>query len=118
MLTLKLCLILIGLLTSCDEFLVEDITNDKIVLLTPGDSLVISTQTPTFWWKDVPGADSYEMIIVSSILENPDALILDSLIKDNKLTTTLPYGRYQWCVRAINSEFYTEYSCRVLELKN
>jgi hypothetical protein len=95
----------------------ENIGNTKINLLAPADSLESTNPEQLFWWDKISGASAYELVIVTPDINAPTAIVTDTTISGNSLSFELTKGNYQWCVRGINDEFKTTYSCRVLKVK-
>lgn len=92
----------------------EDISSSSVLLRGPSDNYHTKAIDATFWWDTVAGAKQYEFLVVSPDYQNPETLEMDTVIAINKLVTKLPAGSYQWCVRAINSDYETAYSCRTI----
>jgi hypothetical protein len=103
---------------SCEDILETNISDKQVLLQTPADADSISTGNITFWWNELKGARSYQLLIVSPDKLNPAALLLDSTITNNQFTFQLSEGKYQWCVKGINDGYQTEFTCRSLEVTN
>ncbi|SKC59291.1 hypothetical protein [Ohtaekwangia koreensis] len=113
---LFICMFFIGV--SCEDILETNISDDLVVLQLPADGFASSTANVTFWWNELEGASSYELLIVSPDYENPTSLVVDSLLTKNQFTMVLPIGRYQWCVKGVNEAYKTEFNCRSIEILN
>ena len=98
------------LLSSCNEFFLEDIDDDTVEIFAPVDGTETEIVTPTFWWGKVNGAEGYRLQIVSPSFESAEALLRDTLVDGDKFEDTLFPGEFEWRVRAENSEFQTEWS--------
>ncbi|PXX95185.1 hypothetical protein DF185_22670 [Marinifilum breve] len=109
-------LILIAIIYSCSDFTEEDIENDKLTLLGPADGVSTETQTLTFWWDFVEGADSYRLQIADPNFEGIVRLELDTLVSSNQFEHTLYPGDFEWRVRAENSAYTSEYFSRNLSI--
>ena len=103
---------------SCEDIIERDITGDEVVLKTPSAGYATSIQEQIFWWDEIVGATHYELMIVSPDILAPDILLLDTVIIKNQFTWELDTGRYEWCVKGLNSSYETENSCRLLEITN
>lgn len=106
------------LCVSCEDILETDISNKQMVLQVPADTASIAEGNITFWWKELKGARSYQLLIVSPDNVNPTKLVLDSTITTNQFSLELSEGKYQWCVKGINDSYQTDLSCRSLEIAN
>jgi len=107
-----LCLVLFA----CSDFTEEDLENDTVVLLGPADEVSTETQTLTFWWDEVKGADKYRLQIAEPNFESIVRLELDTLIGANQFEHTLYPGEFEWRVRAENSAYTSNYFSRILSI--
>lgn len=105
---------LTGLFFTCSEFLEENLDNDLVSLLAPGDSLKTSNTTIIFWWGGVDGADYYNLQIVTPGFNSIEQLIMDTTVSGTQFTVTLFPGTFEWGVAAINSVSSTLLSFRTL----
>ncbi|MEQ8580626.1 MAG: hypothetical protein RIC30_13710 [Marinoscillum sp.] len=87
----------------------RDISEEPVILMAPGDSAVVTTNSVTFWWEPVDGARSYEFHLVSPSFETAQSLVADSVSSSTRLTYQLNQGDYQWEVRAFNAGYATDY---------
>lgn len=103
-------------LWACSDFLEEDIEDDILVLLGPGEGVSTETQSSTFWWEELKGASSYRLQIARPNFTAMEALELDTLITDTKFLQTLFPSDFAWRVRAENSGYQTAYTKRTLTI--
>ena len=101
---------------SCDDFILKDISKEKVELITPSDKIKSDILTHNFVWNKIEGALQYNLQIATPDFDHPVKLILDTLIAHNKFEFTLPANTYQWRVRAENGEYFTPYTTNNLEL--
>lgn len=99
---------------SCEKIIEENIEDDNMLVLAPADSLSTVSNSITFWWELLDGADGYRLQIVKPSFGNVAELLLDSLVEGDKLVWSLGAGTYQWRVRGENSGYYTDYAVRTL----
>ena len=97
-------------LVGCDDFIAEDVSNEEIVLLAPGDQVEIDRNQLTFWWESLALRTKYRLEIVTPSFENPTSLVMDSLLDTHQLKVELDVGQYAWRVRAENGLYYSIYS--------
>lgn len=110
--------VILFVLCSCEDVIVKDISGEVVELIAPTDSLNTNVKKFTFWWNGVDGASEYELLIVSPDLDQPVQLELDTVITRDRFLFELPAtGKYEWCVRAANSGYVTDYSCRILVIE-
>jgi hypothetical protein len=103
-------LVCIVVFLSCKkDFIVEDITDKSIVVLSPTNNLVTTTNKITFWWEELNGAEKYNLQVVKPTFSSIAQIISDTNITANKFTLTLQPGNYQWRIRAMNSGGNTSY---------
>lgn len=105
---------LILLAVSCDDVLEKNIGKKAVILRAPQDNDTIVTGIISFWWDSLEGAREYELQIVSPSMASPDILVTDTVITKTLLKVSLPEGKYEWCVKGVNTAYETEYSCRSL----
>ncbi|QEC79325.1 fibronectin type III domain-containing protein [Mucilaginibacter ginsenosidivorax] len=98
------------LLSSCKEFIEPSIAKRQVILQAPADQYLSTKYTVNFWWDEVEDALSYRLQVVTPGFDSVGSLILDTLVKGNKFTSTLEPGNYQWRVRAENGSSQTAYS--------
>ena len=90
----------------------EDISSAQVQLLAPAEGLVFTTsETITFSWESVQGANSYTLQVASPNFESASLIVEDT----NQTQTTfsidnLDANSYEWRVRAENSEYQTLFS--------
>jgi len=104
-----LLIIFLGLI-SCEVILVEDISNESILLLAPSVNSEVPSGNISFSWQLVNEADSYNIQIASPNFENASQILLDSITSSISANKNLEVGEYQWRVKAINSEYETPFS--------
>lgn len=115
----KLLLILLAMfvIMSCDELIVDDISENEIVLLAPENGLTTEIATQNFWWEEMDEVETYRLQIVSPGFENASVLHLDTALTQSKFEYTLTAGEYEWRVRGENSNSYTTYTIRSITIE-
>lgn len=101
---------------ACSDFIEEDIEDDVLVLLGPGEGVSTETQSPTFWWDELKDATHYRLQIARPNFKDMEALELDTLITSTKFLHTLFPSDFEWRVRAENSGYQTVYTKRTLTI--
>lgn len=99
-------MIIIMLLSACDDILEDDITNDTVQIISPMSGTTIEGNTVQFAWNDLDGADTFRIQIVNDLQIN----VLDSLITTNTFNYILNAGDYEWRVRGENFAYNSAYS--------
>lgn len=92
------------------DFIEPNISGKSIQLLAPANGTQTGTETQTFWWTALTGAEQYNLEIVQGTFTAPTQLVLDTNVTTNKFTITLSPGKYQWRVEGINNGGNTPYS--------
>ena len=105
--------ILVGL-TSCEDFIEEDISGESIVIVAPPDNFQTSTATLTYWWNELEGAETYEFQIVKGTFSYVEQFITDTSTTLNQLQYTLQPGNYQWRIRGVNNGYETPFTTHSL----
>jgi hypothetical protein len=111
-------LILIFLATSCNLIFEEDLSKQKVDLLSPPDGYTTYTQTQTFVWDSLPDVSQYRFQIVSKRFDFIEDYVLDTLITGRSLTLGLEPKEYQWRVIGLNNSSetgYNTYSLNVIQ---
>lgn len=93
------------ILSSCDDFFEEDISDKTIQVVCPYDGAELSSNQVSMAWDEVEGAKQYHVIIVSPSFKNAQSYVCDTTLTSYSLELELPNGDYQWSVRAENSEY-------------
>ncbi len=93
------------LVMGCSDFLVEDISDERVNLKSPFDGLETYSNDISFWWDSLQWVDKYELQVVhpsfDSIAFVDVAVTLDGTIYDANLED----GTYEWTVIAKNSAY-------------
>jgi hypothetical protein len=103
-------------LNGCNLVLEEDIQNRQVMLLTPVDSSISTKFTQIFRWEAIPEARTYQVQIASPTLDKPGTFFVDTTLKQPTFRITLPPGRFQWQVRAVNAGYKTQFFTRTFRL--
>lgn len=114
--TILLSFFLIGLF-SCEELLeVSDISDAQVTLLAPSDQSIVTQENVSFSWDGVAEAESYLVQIAQPNFSNATQLVLDSVIVidssfvGTRVSKILSNNSYEWRVKALNSDFETEFT--------
>lgn len=108
-----LILMLVGAV-SCEDVFEADITQERVELLSPVDSLLTEQSVHTFWWTELEGATQYSLQIVRGTFEFSESLVLDTTITQDSYDYSLSPGDYQWRVQGENSAYSSQYSIHSL----
>ncbi len=90
-------------ISSCDDIVLKDLTNEKVTLLSPVDGFTTDIESQTFWWEALEGAEEYQIRIVTPSFNNLSQVIVNEMVTTTNYTTSLEPGTYQWRVRGLNS---------------
>lgn len=101
---------LLGLLTACEDFIAEDVSQEVITLNTPAPGVSIERADITFWWEPLEVKTSYRLQVVTPSFEQAASLVLDTLVTTHQLDMTLASGPYTWRVRAENGTYRGAFS--------
>lgn len=106
--TTSIFLIICSVLFSCTkDFIVSDISKKALEVNSPVDDYKTSSNTITFWWQPLEGADSYNLKVVRPSFASPLEVLLDTTIASSKFILTLEPGSYEWSVKGVNSVYST-----------
>lgn len=98
------------LLSNCEAIFVENISDQKVILLAPTNNSEVVTGTIEFNWKKNTDAIEYEVQIAKPNFTNTSQIVLDSITTSSVISKILEIGEYEWRVKALNSDFSTNYS--------
>ena len=101
---LLLLLLFVGF-TACEDVLEEDITNDRIDLVSPLDGETIQGNTVQFLWNYLEGADTYNVQIYRA-----GAIVIDSVVETIPLSILLSSDEYMWRVKGENFAYETAFT--------
>lgn len=109
--------LVVVLVSGCEELLeVQDISGERVTLLAPSDSTVVTQNDVNFTWDEVLEANSYRVQVAQpSFLEASQIvmdtlIVLDSTYVGPRFRKTLVDNSYEWRVKALNSDFETPYT--------
>lgn len=104
-------------LSGCEELVeVQDISGEEVMLLAPANGTVVSQANVNFTWNEVFEAKSYHVQVAQPSFLEASQIIVDTLvIRDStylgtRFTKTLLDNTYEWRVKALNSDFETEFT--------
>lgn len=109
-----LILLILLLFFGCEDFFEKDISEKKVELLAPADSVFTACVRQTFLWDELEGASAYRLLIVSPAFVKPEVCLLDTLLSVPRFAFELEPGNYMWRVRAENSAWKSEPTERTL----
>lgn len=121
MITKKYSIVLILsflIFSSCEELINEkDISDDNVQLLAPTNNTNIETGDISFNWKEIEGADEYQLQIATPNFTSAVQVVLDTTISTNSYVKLLEANQYEWRVRALNSAYETDFSVNALTVE-
>ncbi|CAG2532852.1 hypothetical protein MAR621_03046 [Maribacter dokdonensis] len=109
--------IIVFALSSCEELLeVRDISGELMILLAPSDSTQVTENNVNFNWNEIVEATDYRVQVARPSFLEASQIVLDTLVAVDStyigpsLTKNLFDGSYEWRVKALNSDFETEFT--------
>lgn len=105
------------LLNSCKAVFVKNISNEKIVLLAPSDGNHLNTGLINFNWQTIKSSYNYNIRIAIPTFNNAVKILLDTMLNNTPIDKTLTHSKYEWKVKAINTEYETNYSTNAFTIK-
>ncbi|WP_373518421.1 hypothetical protein [Pricia sp.] len=110
--------------TGCEDILeVPDISGRQVEIVAPKDRVVVENSQVNFTWNGVADADSYSVQIARPNFREAAQILLDSTIVldstfiGTKAIKNLDNGDYEWRVKALNSDFRTEFSSSAFKVE-
>ena len=111
-------LLIMSCLIACDDIFVEDISDDSVSLIAPGEGVTLKNNEVTLVWEALEGAEDYLIVVVSPEFDNILTYICDSITDMCKMKLTLDSGQYEWSVQARNSAYESLKSIRNFEISD
>ena len=109
--------IVVFTLSSCEELLeVRNISGERMILLAPSDSTQVTQSIVNFNWNEIVEATDYRVQVARPSFLEASQIVLDTLVAVDstyigpRLTKNLFDGPYEWRVKALNSDFETEFT--------
>ncbi len=109
--------------TGCEDILeVPDISNERVQLLAPSDSTTVTVSNVSFSWNGVPEASLYHIQVATPNFGHAAQIVVDSIIVldstflGTRMARDLPDSTYEWRVRAMNSDYGTEYTTNLFHV--
>ncbi len=102
---ITLLLVFVALTVGCQkvrDLFEVDISKKRAELTSPFSGSWFPPGEVTFFWREVEGADSYHLMVVSGELVSPLKIMVDLVLTENYYTVSLPEGVYEWSVQPQN----------------
>ncbi|MFI5203876.1 MAG: hypothetical protein ACHQF2_05215 [Flavobacteriales bacterium] len=113
---LVVVLIAVLMISSCKDFIEEDLTDDYVTILTPQDNFTTTSATLFFYWEKIEGALKYHIQIVKPSFASMTSLLVDTLVSGTSFSYVFTPGSYQWRIRAENGASETPYTTRSFQI--
>lgn len=118
---IKKTIFFLGLLCciGCEEIVgLEDISKNTVNVLAPMDNSVVKTDSlVVFSWEGVADAEDYHIQLALPSFESASQIVMDSILPNVHFRTKLDPDTYQWRVRALNSEYSTDFSTQTFTVE-
>jgi hypothetical protein len=101
-------------LSSCNDFIAKDLSEQMVTIYAPMDNYSTTTATATFYWQRLDGARSYHLQIAKPSFDSMVSLLTDSTTTQTQFTYVFTPGTYQWRIRAENGSTYTPWITRTI----
>lgn len=98
------------------DFIVKNIKNKTVNVISPADGLNTPNNNILFWWSEVDGAEKYNLQIVKPDFNSVAQLLVDTNITGTKFNYSFTPGTYQWRIKAVNAGGSTAYTTRSLKV--
>ncbi len=98
------------ILASCSDVFEDNIEEETVTILSPGNNTTVNTLSPYLWWEEVEGAFQYRIQVVTPAFGSNQQFIEEVITEANRIQLSLSPGEYQWRVRAENGSSETNYT--------
>lgn len=96
---------------ACDDIVgVDDISDQIVTVLAPANGVTLDITDLTFTWEGVENASEYQIQIATPSFQEATQILTDTIVTTTRLSRTLTPNTYEWSVRALNSDFVTNYT--------
>lgn len=112
----SILLLVIILFSNCEAIFVEDISDASLTILAPTQNSKVTAGLINFNWNPVEEATSYQLQIALPSFTNATQIVLDTTITKTAFSKDLVIGNYQWRVKAINTNYQTNYATTSFEV--
>lgn len=109
-------LLMLSFFTSCNLIFEDDLTKQKVELLSPPNNYTTYTQTQTFVWDSLPDVSQYKFQLVSKRFDFIEDYVMDTVLTQQKITLGLTPRDYEWRVIGLNNSSETGYDTYRLEV--
>jgi hypothetical protein len=104
------------MISSCNDFIEEDLDNDYVTILAPQDNLVTTSSTISFYWEQIQGASKYRIQVVKPSFAAVSVFLVDTLVSGTFFSHVFTPGVYQWRIRGENAGSQTPYVTRAFQV--
>jgi hypothetical protein len=93
------------LFNSCEEFIEKELKDEWVYVEAPVDYARVDVLTQTLKWKEVEGADAYNLQVyrTNDNYLNLEEFIVDTNVRATQFTYTFKPGYYKWQIYAKNN---------------
>ncbi len=102
-------------LGGCTEFFEPDVSETRLVIHSPVDSLLTASSDLTFWWEGNDSAEAYRLQIAYPRFSRLEFLF-DTLLTEESLRLNLDPGTYEWRLRIENPGSSSPYQRRIFTI--
>ena len=111
------CFLLVSIMVSCSEILIEkDISDKTVVLVSPTNNAQFFSTGITFTWDELENATKYTLQIAKPNFDVPLQIVIDTTVTNTSFTQQFPIGNYEWRVRAANASYSTGFTSRLISI--
>lgn len=110
----NLSAIILLTLSGCNEIIEENLESQAVDVIAPRDGAVNADNVQQFVWDPVEFATEYKFQVAKPEFLMIDKLVSDTVTTATKMTLSLPPGKYEWRVKALNNSSETKYFTRRL----
>lgn len=108
----------LALFSGCSLIFEDDLSTQKVDLISPPNGYVTPTQTQTFIWDSLPGATQYRFQLVSQRFDYIEHYIVDTVLAGRRVTLSLVPRAYEWRVIGLNASSETNFYTHSLTIVN
>lgn len=96
---------------------VENLSDREVNLIAPTNMVELDSGGVKFDWDEVNESENYVLQIAAPSFDKAARIVLDTVLNKTTLTKNLVKGKYEWRVKAINTEYETKFKTKAFTVK-
>jgi len=103
-------------LWACSDIVSEDLDDEAVFVEAPANGVTSSEYTQTFIWREVDGAERYQLRIVKPNFTQIQQIVVDTHVTGLTFVYNFTPGEFEWGIRAKNNTSETDWFIRKITI--